>query len=898
MKKSIKTFLILLLSILCLTSFACVKESFFENFNDETVQAVLGEKYQLDIASIKDKNGNYYEVTAEVVDSRDKKVDSYAGFFKVTDIDGYKITYTVAKGTSKETKRIVIVNVKNVQAPNIVLGECANTFKINDTFVFPSITVYDLLEENIVPTVKVVNSQGVECELSADKKSFVCTTSGTYKLVITAVNSAGVEGSLEYDFYVRQPAEKGEVEAFNDYGSLEEIKTSTYVNSATWSEKSLGKNGVLKLDVKTSNQWVEFVTINPCHDYLAYLEVDGNNYKNQYFVLTMYVDAPVGSVKGIYPLSNGTSANGYKIKDIKYGMWYDYIIDAKLMLDNYKAINDKEQKGEDSATLKSQTHSLRAVFLSDATIYLDKITFVESLTNLSDENILSTTDYKFGETIDFSKLIKSDGNKTMLYTILIDDKPVGTTNDKYTPEYVSDNYSVVASITENANMVGQTKTYKFKVKDTHKAELVSTSTIPTLKIMNGTDDVTSSYNITSELEFVSNAGKRESTKDFVATKNGCYEIILKATNPTTNVKFIKMTTVKVGNYLNNEVISATRADATELFGTSKATIIENSIYDKDSTTDYKGAKLISFTKPATDNNPTFKLNFKPVHNAEHYEEIGAEYICFPMYIKSGNTKISEFKVTIFEKIFTVPATTWTTIEVPAELFIEYLKNDKLFPIVTWMDTPISITPTTDSIAQSVFNLYLGDIIVRSKSQEDIDSETALANIINGLTTENYTQYYGAKDSGIVKGTFVTASEAKSIYKATGDYTGSAVAFKPEWPVPFHVTFPKGKLATEGKFYVWVAMCAKDGYTPGSELWQPNAGAKNAIFGFSWENMYRFSNGALKFNQWHRLEIDASVANSRLEAEGSLKLFQGWASGWNTDNYTLLIGNIGIDTSIS
>ncbi len=175
-----------------------------------------------------------------------------------------------------------------------------------------------------------------------------------------------------------------------------------------------------------------------------------------------------------------------------------------------------------------------------------------------------------------------------------------------------------------------------------------------------------------------------------------------------------------------------------------------------------------------------------------------------------------------------------------------------------------------------------------------------ANIINGITSENYTQYYGVDydTNEIVKGSFVSAEQAESIYKVSGNYTGNAVAFTSRCPIHFHVDFPKGKLGEGEVFYVWVAMVAKEGYTPtNSELWQPNAGAQNAIFGFTWDNLYRFANGYKDFNQWHIFEIDLSTVNTKLDAEGNLKLFQGWADSWDASNYTLLIGNFGIRTDV-
>ncbi len=245
MKKTIRTLILLALSLaVCIACFACAKVT-FDGFNDETLQAEYSKTYSLNTDSITGSDGVEYQVKANVVNSKGETVEVANDSFKIEDISGYTITYSIVDdaGNVKAT-RVVKLEVANTTKPTITIADCASFFVKGETFTFPEVTIVDLLGENLQATYKVFKEDGTEVQIQADGKSYLCSEIGDFKLVVTAKNSYGVEGKAEKAFSVLDDkAEDSDKTSFLQTGITENNyellkfngQTGTYKSSSAYS---------------------------------------------------------------------------------------------------------------------------------------------------------------------------------------------------------------------------------------------------------------------------------------------------------------------------------------------------------------------------------------------------------------------------------------------------------------------------------------------------------------------------------------------------------------------------------------------------------------------------------------------------------------------------------------
>ncbi len=727
-KNTLKTLVLIILSALCLTSFACANNPTFENFKDETVEANLFAFYELDLESVKGEDDNLYEVTATVVDANGAAVEVAEGKFVVGEISGYTITYTVAADKDFAKTRVVTVKVKNLTAPNITFGECETVWKKDSTFTFPTIEVTDFGGETLTPTLKVVDDAGNEYAIAEDGKSFVCPAVGGYKLVATAKNSFGAEGSAELPFTV-VPSDEDQAKI------LEGITAENYTQ------------------ITMSNQTGTFVEAG------TYNLPGGYTGNAVAFTPSKELSARVAFPNGYLPEEDG----------------FIYVWVAVVPKEGYVTPNGEEVFFDFNAK--------NALFMFKAGS-VGMFSFRESAA-YRPRNTLNAWHCFAAPIADARENLIANDNCMKLFTL--------DGNSKWPAE----NYTMLigqVGFVENKsaeNMMFKADDFAYNrgndmVKSDYAGGLFHTYSAADVAKLGFNNDIGYTGGAT-----------------FITQQSSCiYWLNLPS------AQYEKLTA------------SGTGYNAVRVYWA-----YENTAFNND----------IGLNAPST------------------------------MLVRDG----ALISGTVAEK-------TWTFTDVSFADLAKLYNADKgrLELASLWGDK----FPT----------LYIGNI-------ELIADQSAI--LKDGLNANNFVQYYGVDydTEEKVQSKFVTAEEVTSTYKVTGDYTGNAVAFSSKCPIHFHVSFPKGKLPTEGKFYVWVAMVAKEGYTPtNSELWQPNGGATNSIFGFTWDNLYRFANGYKDFNKWHRFEIDVATANTKLEAEGDLKLFQGWASGWDASNYTLLIGSIGVE----
>ncbi len=752
MRKNVKTIFVTLLSLLCFLCFAIgcsTKKSVkLEGFHDEEITVSLGQNYRLELAPIV-VDEVYFEITAQVVNTKGESVQVTNGYFTVTEVDGYVITYTATNG-GKSQRRAVTLKVENNRAPNVVIDDCDTTYQVGETFLFPTVTAYDLAGEELTPKASVYKIEGEERieQTLQEENAFLCENAGEYLFQATATNSFGVTGVNELKFYVNE-LRRGEVEAFENAGAKDDVVVnSKYTEGYGWLEKTdvtMGeRQGVLKIDVNATKQMRNVVTVYPKQDYASYLEKDGENYKNKKFVVTMYVEASVGSIPEMY--AHFTS---YRIKDVKYNMWYDYSFDATTMLDDYQEMLETQEKitnATDAQTkakaekelqaLQNNALSIWGTFTTKATIYIDRVAFVEEEVKTI---VAEGKTYEAGKEISLATEMPLVGYEEVEYTVLLEGKPVAITNDKFVPSYVSDTYAVVASLKGNVSQVNDHAEFKFKTtaSNRHKARIAKyTQTVnlgdqvvePTIEVYDQAGEKVEGYKITKRMEFVSNAGVRSQSSAFTMAKSGTFEYTITAEKE--GVAFIKTASVRVGPFEKYEVISLDRADVLELFGSSKGALLTKE--------DLNGLKkefvnvnetpleqVLRFTKNNSDT--SFELNFIPVHTVEYYKGIISikPTIKLELYLDSANEEITEFSVELFqnkEKAHIVPANTWSTIEISIDEMIAAMEDGRLYALNTWTHCAMKIkaNPTTDdcSIADSEFSLFLGDITLQGEGNGD------------------------------------------------------------------------------------------------------------------------------------------------------------------------------------
>ncbi len=909
MKKTLKNIVIVFLSVLFAAflglGVACSskKDVSFADFKEgrTEVSAVLGEKYTLDLSSKLGSDGNYYAVSGEVVDSEGDKIEILGGRFLVERMDGYTATYTLRIDEKNSLTRTEDIKVVNNRAPNVVFGEASKTYKIGSTFTFPEITITDLSGESIAPVIQVLDSAGNELAFDAATKSFACEEVGAYTLKITATNVSNRSTTSEFSFFVRSNAENGEYESFGDAGSVYDVKTSGNVKNVSWLAEEKGREGVVKIDLKQTNNYLSLFKVFSKENAAFYNQLgEDETFKNKYVVYSMYVETVADSIKNLRTY-DAWGSKTYEIGDVKYNMWFDYVLPAKDLLNG----------GIDEFLTKTSTGAsgqgwFKGTLRADTTVYLDRIAFVESLTTLPDA--MTATEFTLGETIAFNDQIATGGQK-LHYTVLIDGKPVAYTENEFKPVYANDHYTVIASdvggMTKAAN-----KTYSFKVNTTETATVNDYSTYvekgmeyvaPALTIKNGAEDITSQYKMTTEVSYLSLAGIRTNNTNFSTVQSGVYDITLKAEKGAS--KFIKTVQVEVGPKGADEVIYVDRADALSLYGgqLSKA-IAVNSFKEQGNVEDYQGANVVKFSNAAYGSNE-LKFNFTPVHSATYYNA-NFTHATLPVYITTNEKSVKSFNIKLLGVDFTAEVNEWAFLTVNISEIVSALQQERLYPLVTWADTVMRIAPTEGSIQNKSIEVYFGDFTCGKQAFNP------------KLFTATEETYKNVSVNGDGSGNELLDGEKLAALNMNGTYEGtSAVMLNTRSAQRYALSGISAAFTKEINDYKYVsvnlAFYKKEGTTPDKDhvLSFNDASADGQFAGALFSKANGFGSsvciseknaGKYAFNTWYTLTIETKKLTELLTG-GNITLF---ALYWQIadyatvrDNYKIIIGDIEVHNDI-
>lgn len=916
MKKIVKKISLFVLFLLCFFSFslcfACSGQVTFKDFEDQTVEVTLGQNYLLEVFPILGSDNKYYQVEAEVSDKDGNKVETIGNILKVNDFGGYTVVYTVLN-----QKRTVTLNVKTTSKPNVVIEDCKTTYKIGEKFVFPQIKIFDKVDKNLAPTITVINSAGEEISFDKENNCFDCTVAGEYGIKVSVTNSNNLTDEKIFKFFVRTPALSGEIDTFNERASFEIVETNKGVRNAEWLDTAYGRDGVLKLEVARNDQYTGIFKFEPKQGYEEYVKTYKNNpedpnetekYRNSYYVATMFIEAPVGSVKELQLQKYITS-----LRDIKYNMWFDYTVNAHSLISSLNQNGALLEDDPKKLSIKDVFGYVYATFTSDVTIYVDKLSFVESKTAVTCENSLKGATYNCGQTVNFADLIKAEDGEKLFYTILIDGKPVGYTYDQFTFEYASKNYTVMASV-DQTNKVADECKYNFSVKGSDSASFNNFTTyidketqliLPTLIITDASEnDVTSNYEITSKIDFISNAGIREENVVFSKARSGSVEFELTAEHKVTHEKHRKTAVMRIGPYLANEIIDVDRADAKILFASQGSmSVIPNGFKDVKNPNDYQGANVLSIERKVPDaSNQNLKISFKPVHSADYYDE-NYEMAYFPIRVKSNDQSITHFNVKILGLNYTVESDKWQTLNVPISAITSSMNAGKLYPLVTWSDWSILITPDGGNIVDKTITVYMGSIMAGNLEMGQklfsATSESVNSLSINKSTGSNVLltkeQINALNLSGEYNGENAVQMEFNhgSAYMLNGipnSYVNKILAYK---SVSFNIAILKPQdQALDANAIVMFnngtqALEDKDKMTY-NLLFSKYNGFMNFIFGDGVTDR--------QYNEWQKLTVSTETFVKMLSG-GDLKLFVLYTNKLTEDNklnMKVLIGDVTLE----
>ena len=162
-----------------------------ENFENEEKQVLLDDSFTLPAATVKDENGNEYDVEYTAATESGKPVSVIDGAIWVTEFETHYISCQAVVQDEIKT-RILTLTVKDEGAPTLTFGTFYDGFE-GENYLLPDVMVSDSSNEEITPTVKVylLDEDTKGKEILCDGTSFTPSVAGYYLVEATAKDSSG-----------------------------------------------------------------------------------------------------------------------------------------------------------------------------------------------------------------------------------------------------------------------------------------------------------------------------------------------------------------------------------------------------------------------------------------------------------------------------------------------------------------------------------------------------------------------------------------------------------------------------------------------------------------------------------------------------------------------------------
>ena len=798
--KALKYILCLTLAIISVFAFACANKTSLVDFNNKTERVALLSYYVVDISSVSDTDGHIYEVNATVKDSAGTDVDFSSGRFLVTDRNGYTVKYT-ADLNGKSQSRTVTLEVYNPVKPILRILDGNHVAEIGETYSLPTAVAVDAGGIDLDVEFTVMNDKEEVQTIDAQNKTFTPSVGGAYKVVASATDVDGNTATDEFELFVRNTIQEGEVECFDDKGSYYTVILDSRTEKHEWHENVLGRDGVMQFNVISSNLSGNLFKINtrkPAKEYkIAYEENGETKYRDpKYVVFSMYVQSDENVINDFSFLRG---SNSFSVKNrLQYNQWTDYVFDASAYLqwmgynDNVGGYNEIRQH-------------VWGVGTKDYTLYIDKIIVTDTLEQVVGE----VEDVTVGQEVSLKSAITSTDGVILDYNVYLADRLVAQTKDKFIPQWKGE-YKVVASAVSPAGVAVEKNSFTFNangVQNGHMAKLndytdyieyveedesTHNYVLPAIEIFEQdgltpiSKDVLDEYTFTTKITRKSTAGVYTYDSSFSKTIRGFLTYDLTAYHPTYG-SFRMFADVTVGPIAQNEVADFTKADAVKQTASRNLTIKgqTKNIFGESDPERYQALDVLHIRKEQIGSNDASWLNIIPVRTAKEYQAIldgnedGTKKVVarFPVFVET--TDMATRKSVILNILgidYEVPVKKWTNVEVPVEELIKYINNGKLYTISNYSDYILAVKPTTsepfyDGVATTRIDLdlYMGNITVETV---DIVPPTPveLENVFSATEADLYKITSAATESNIH---IATAEELALVEKGDTNYQGGA-----------------------------------------------------------------------------------------------------------------------------
>lgn len=331
MRKKLAIITLVCAAMCCLALAACKRGSgkpAYEIYGfsvPESVEVEYGQSYTITRPCVTDSWGNTVDVDYKVTDSFGREVETSSQTFFATDGGGYTIVFSLTDYDGKSHSAQTHVSVLNARDLVLVSGKIWNNNQ--QVELTPACTLTD---PEYSYSVKRGNSE-IAVETVEGRTMFTPTGNGIYDVHITAVERAAQNAGKRFDcdckILVRNPAENGEVEKFDEFwaASRELEGLGTYgwrvvepeesgIKDRFGNEKELLGITVTDEDLITSPRFY----LNPRDEWSHYEALAEEGYDTM--SVWLYTDAPRRNVN-LYRSASRTNGSARVPATLMPGEW-------------------------------------------------------------------------------------------------------------------------------------------------------------------------------------------------------------------------------------------------------------------------------------------------------------------------------------------------------------------------------------------------------------------------------------------------------------------------------------------------------------------------------------------------------------------------------------------------
>lgn len=293
-----------------------------ENFENEEKTVLLDASFSLPAATVKDENGNEYNVEYTAATESGKPVSVIDGAIWIHDLETHYIScQAMVQGEIKT--RVLTLTVKDEVAPTLTFGTFYDGFE-GENYLLPDVKVSDSSKEEITPTVKVylLDEDTKEKEIFCDGTSFTPSVAGYYLVEATAKDSSGNSATETEVLRIRTQTAKTTILSFESQVDVDKVdyrKNNTReLLSKEWLPDFAGEKNVVQVCFE-GDAWAPQFYFYPMQDLRSVSCTLFDKY--DYAIMRMYMvktDEYSNAWDGI-KLNNDASAT-----TMEFNQWIDY----------------------------------------------------------------------------------------------------------------------------------------------------------------------------------------------------------------------------------------------------------------------------------------------------------------------------------------------------------------------------------------------------------------------------------------------------------------------------------------------------------------------------------------------------------------------------------------------